>query len=85
LNLPFDSIKVSIIVDDNTIKVLKSYLEKIKYTKKNRAVNVRAKFKYKSISGQDIEICTDGYRISIDGRAIKPNDKFSTFLNSLGI
>jgi hypothetical protein len=76
-------IKFSTITNNDTINILKSYIGNIKYTKKYNEVDVRAKYIYESKEGSNIEICTDGYQILIEGRAIKPNDKFSAFLKSL--
>ena len=78
-------IKFSTIVNGDTINILKSYLAKVKYTKKYKDVDVRAKFIYESKEGVTIEICTDGYKVLIDSRPVKLNSKFSDFLNSLGI
>jgi hypothetical protein len=78
------SLKLSVIMNEDTIAVLKSFIGKVKYTNNYQNVDVRAKIILESKEGIKIELCTDGYKILINGRATKPNEKFSTFINSLG-
>jgi len=76
-------IKSRIIDSAEITSLLDSYLSKIKYARKNREIDVRAKFIYKKEDHHVSEIRTDGNEILINGRLIKQDDKFAQFLRKL--
>ena len=58
------------------------FLQGIKYIKKNREIDVRAKFIFLE-NNTPVIICTDGFEIQVNGRLIKRNEKFTNFLKNL--
>ena len=71
------------LVNKDAIETLKSLLARVTYSKKNRNVDVRAKFLLERPDQKLLVICTDGYNILIDGRLVKANNKFAGFLSML--
>ncbi len=78
-----ERIKFRTIVDKDTIAILDSFISKARYTKRDRDVDVRAKFIFEKGDKRQVTICTNGYDILIDNRLIKGNSKFSDFLKML--
>ena len=76
-------IKFRTIVDKDTIAIFDSFLEKIKYAKKNRSVDIRANLLFKRGDKRQTTICTNGYDVVVDGRLIKTNNEFADFLTIL--
>jgi hypothetical protein len=71
-----------VIIAQDTVALLEAFLKRIKYEKKNRDVNVRAKIIYDAHISK-IEICFSGYYIAINGRLTKKNQDFTRFLRYL--
>jgi hypothetical protein len=78
-----DRIQLRTIVDKDTIAMLNLFIDKAKYAKRDRGVDVRAKFIFEKEDKRQVTICTDGYTIEIDNRLIKYNSKFADFLKVL--
>jgi len=71
------------IVDRDTIEEIDSFLHKVRYPKRDRDVDIRAKFIFERMGKSTITICTNGYDILVDNRIIKRNGKFADFLKNL--
>jgi hypothetical protein len=78
-----DRIKLRIISNKDTISMLDSFLDKVVYAKKNNDVDVRAKFSFERENKSEIIICSSGYEVLVDGRLVKHNNKFTSFLKAL--
>jgi len=77
------SIKFKTINNSDTSAIMKAFLKNVKYKKKNFNVDIRAKIIYQPVHDAVIEICTNGYEILVDGRLIRHNNKFASFLRIL--
>jgi len=75
--------KLRLINNEDSLKILDSFLEKIKYKRKKDGVDVRAKINYIKPDDTRISICTNGYDVMVNGRLIKHNAKFVDFLKSM--
>jgi hypothetical protein len=80
-----DRIKFRAITNKDTIRILDSFLSKVRYPKKDRDLNVRAKFIFEKGDKSTITICTNGYEILVDERLIRHNSRFADFLRALTI
>jgi hypothetical protein len=78
-----ERIRFRTILDKDTIGVIDSFLREVRYSKRDRDVDVRAKFIFERIDKSTITICTNGYEILVDNRLIKLNSKFAVFLKNL--
>ena len=78
-----DRIKFRAISDRGTIAMLDSFLNKVRYARKDRDVDVRAKFIYEKENKNKITICTNGNEVLVEGRLIRHNSKFVDFLRGL--
>lgn len=76
-------IKVKDIEDVDTIQRLNVFLQKIKYSRKGEDIDTRAKFVYDKGNGEKIRICMSKFDIVVDGRLVKHNVKFFSFLRRL--
>ncbi len=79
-----NQIKSRIITDKDSISALAGFISKPKYSKSNKNVDVRIKLICDKSNGEKIEVCTDGRKlILVNGRLIKENKKFLTFIKAL--
>jgi hypothetical protein len=67
----------------DTIKMLDSFLQSVRYSKKSDDIDVRAKIIYDKGNGERVRICISKFDIMIDGRLVKYNNKFYNFLRGL--
>lgn len=77
------SVIVNTISQSDSIALFTSFVSKAKYAKHNSEIDVRCKFVYELDDTHTITVCTNGRNILLDGRLIKRNKKFITFLNSV--
>jgi|SRR5882724_2919282 len=78
-----NAINFKAISNPDTLLMLDSFLDKLKYVRKNREIDVRAKLIYERKDKSDITICTNGYEVLVEGRLIKHNNRFIDFLREL--
>jgi hypothetical protein len=71
------------ITNKDSLSMLDSFLEKIKYKKKNNEIDVRARISYIKVDKEQITICLNSNDAIINGRLIKRNDLFISFLMSM--
>ena len=76
------TLKINCVFDKDSIKTFLTFLKHIKYVKRNKKLDTRAKFLL-TVNGKDFVACTDGRNILIDDRLIKKNKKFIKFLYSI--
>ena len=76
------TLKINCVFDKDSIKTFLTFLKHVKYVKRNKELDTRAKFLL-TVNGKDIVACTDGRNILIDDRLIKKNKKFIKFLYSI--
>jgi len=74
--------KYSHVIHKDTLAILDSFLEKVKYVKHNE-IDVRAKMIYIRADKLRTIICMNDNDIMINGRLIKRDEKFIAFLRSL--
>jgi hypothetical protein len=67
----------------DSIALFNSFVQKAKYAKHNREIDVRCKFVYEPDDNHNTTVFTDGFDILINGRLIKRNKKFISFLKSI--
>ena len=71
------------ISQNDSINMFLTFVRNVKYSRKNRGVDVRSKFIFESDTGSKTIVCSNEHFIIVNGRLIKQNKKFSEFLNSL--
>ena len=76
-------IKFNLVTGKDTLAILDSFLRKVRYAKKDHNVDVRAKFIYHKEDGTQHKICMSRFYILIDGRLIKDDKRFFSFLKAL--
>lgn len=74
--------RLSLVTQSDSLMLFSSFIRKIKYAKRNRQIDVRCKYFYKS-ENNDAIVCTNGLSIIVNGKLIKRNKKFLSLLNSL--
>lgn|GEM_PF-5771742 len=77
--------QLKVIDNQDTVKMLDLFLNKVKYARKSRDIDVRAKFIYEKEDGEKVRICANKFDILIGGRLIKTNKKFVDFLRNLAM
>lgn len=63
--------------------MLEQFIKKIKFSKKQTNLDVRAKLIYRNKPGYDVVICTDGFNIQLNGTLVKRNKYLLKFILSM--
>jgi hypothetical protein len=78
-----ERIDSNVVLSKDTVHALDNFLENLRYSKENKALDTRAKIIFVNRLGVNITICMDMFNISVDGNLIKRNQKLSLFLRSV--
>lgn len=78
-----NQIKLNVITSKDTLSILDSFLQKVRYTNKTNDIDVRAKFIYHKGDGTTCKICMSKFYIQVDDRQIKYNKDLFAFLKGL--
>jgi hypothetical protein len=74
---------INAIWQSDSIALFNSFIEKAKYAKHSRGIDVRCKFVYEPDDSHRTIVCADGHDIQINGQLIKRNKKFISFLKAI--
>jgi hypothetical protein len=74
---------VNAVTQNDSVAMFSSYLQKARYAKHDRGIDVRCKFVYVLDDINTATVCTNGLDILINGRMIKKDKQFIRFLNSI--
>jgi hypothetical protein len=78
-----DMLTINATWQTDSIAMFNSFVQKAKYAKHYRKMDVRCQFVYEPDDNHNTTVCTDGFDILINGRLIKRNKKFISFLKSI--
>ncbi len=78
-----NTIKYKEIYSADTLRMLNSFLKKVKYSTKKEGFDVRAKFNYMDgFTGENSTICINNFSVMVNGRVVKKSKEFLSFLKS---
>jgi hypothetical protein len=77
------SAKVRQIINKDSLAMLDSFLGKIKFKRRNNEIDVRAQMKYMRNDKTMVTICLDSNDAVVNGKLIKRNELFISFLMSM--
>lgn len=71
------------VAHSDSIAMFSAFIQKAKYAKHDRGIDVRCKFIFEMDNTHTVTVCTDGRNIIVNGKLTKKNKKFINFLNSI--
>lgn len=74
---------INVVSQSDSIAMFSTFVRNVKYSKRNRGIDVRCKFVYDIDDKHRTTVCTDGRNILVNGKLIKKNKRFIGFLNSI--
>ena len=73
----------SAVSESDSVAMFSAFVRNVKYSKYARSIDVRCKFIFETDGGSTVTVCTDGRNVLLNGRMIRTNKKFISFLNSI--